>query len=188
MNAEQLRLDASNQRAAHWKRWGPYVSERAWGTVREDYSPNGTRREYFPHDHARSRTYRMERGRACRDLRSPPDHLLRAGPLERSGSHPRKERAFGLTGSEGNHGEDVKEYYFYLDSTPTHSYMKYLLQVSAAGVSASTSSSPRTADAAAASPSTNCSTPASSTTTATSMSSSSTRKPLRKMCCAGSPS
>ena len=125
MNAEQLRLDASNQRAAHWKRWGPYVSERAWGTVREDYSPYGTAWEYFPHDHARSRTYRWnEDGLA--GICDRHQTICFALALWNGQDPILKERAFGLTGIEGNHGEDVKEYYFYLDSTPTHSYMKYL--------------------------------------------------------------
>ena len=125
MNEEQLRLDASNQRAAHWKRWGPYVSERAWGTVREDYSPNGTAWEYFPHDHARSRTYRWnEDGLA--GICDRHQTICFALALWNGQDPILKERAFGLTGHEGNHGEDVKEYYFYLDSTPTHSYMKYL--------------------------------------------------------------
>ena len=125
MNAEQLRLDASNQRAAHWKRWGPYVSERAWGTVREDYSADGTAWEYFPHDHARSRAYRWnEDGLA--GICDRHQIICFALALWNGQDPILKERAFGLTGIEGNHGEDVKEYYFYLDSTPTHSYMKYL--------------------------------------------------------------
>jgi Glycosyl hydrolase family 63 C-terminal domain len=125
VNAEQLRLEASNERIAHWKRWGPYVSERAWGTVREDYSPHGTAWEYFPHDCARSRTYRWnEDGLA--GICDRHQTLCLALALWNGRDPILKERAFGLTGSEGNHGEDVKEYYFYLDSTPTHSYMKYL--------------------------------------------------------------
>jgi hypothetical protein len=123
MTAEQQRLDGES--AARWKRWGPYLSERAWGTVREDYSANGTAWEYFPHDHARSRAYRWnEDGLAglC-DRRQTVCLALALW----NGSDPiLKERLFGLTGNEGNHGEDVKEYYFYLDSTPTHSYMKFL--------------------------------------------------------------
>src|ERR1700753_3750269 len=108
-----------------WQRWGPYLSERQWGTVREDYSENGTAWDYFPHDHARSRAYRWgEDGLAgfCDDKQ-----LLCFALSLWNGSDPiLKERAFGLTNGEGNHGEDVKEYYWYLDSTPTHSYMKYL--------------------------------------------------------------
>jgi hypothetical protein len=125
VSAEQIRLDASNERIAHWKRWGPYVSERAWGTVREDYSPDGTAWEYFPHDHARSRAYRWnEDGLA--GICDRHQTICFAVSLWNGRDPILKERAFGLTGNEGNHGEDVKEYYFYLDSTPTHSYMKYL--------------------------------------------------------------
>jgi Mannosylglycerate hydrolase MGH1-like glycoside hydrolase domain len=122
---EQERLDADGQRKANWKRWGPYLSERQWATVREDYSPNGAVWDYFPHDHARSRAYRWgEDGllgitdRECR--------LCFALALWNGKDPILKERLFGLTGPQGNHGEDVKESYFYLDSTPTHSYMKAL--------------------------------------------------------------
>jgi hypothetical protein len=132
MTQEEIRLQESQERKKHWKRWGPYLSERAWGTVREDYSPYGNSWEYLPHDHARSRAYRWnEDGLAgisdrhqlicfALDLWNERDPIL-------------KERLFGLTGNEGNHGEDVKEYYFYLDSTPTHSYMKYLYKYPQAG-------------------------------------------------------
>lgn len=125
MLAEELRLKQSYARTANWQRWGPYLAERQWGTVREDYSATGECWDYFPHDHARSRAYRWgEDGllgisdRECRlcfglALWNGKDHIL-------------KERLFGLTGPEGNHGEDVKECYYYLDSTPTHSYMKSL--------------------------------------------------------------
>jgi hypothetical protein len=125
MTAEGRRLAESRDRKAHWKRWGPYLSERAWGTVREDYSPHGTAWEYFPHDHARSRAYRWnEDGLAgISDRRQTVCFAL---ALWNERDPILKERVFGLTGNEGNHGEDVKEYYFYLDSTPTHSYMKYL--------------------------------------------------------------
>ncbi|HVU94441.1 MAG TPA: hypothetical protein VHE34_04420 [Puia sp.] len=120
MNQEQTRL-----RHPHWKKWGPYLSERQWGTVREDYSEHGNAWEYFPHDHARSRVYRWgedgiagisdEKQRICFGLAlwNGKDPIL-------------KERLFGLTGTEGNHGEDVKELYYYLDNTPSHSYMKHL--------------------------------------------------------------
>ncbi len=125
MIAEQRRLEESQQRKVNWKRWGPYLSERQWATVREDYSANGNAWEYFPHDHARSRAYRWgEDG-----LGGISDHhqLICFSPAFWNGRDPiLKERLFGLTGFEGNHGEDVKECYFYLDSTPTHSYMKYL--------------------------------------------------------------
>jgi hypothetical protein len=125
MTREEQRLEESLQRTAHWKRWGPYLSERQWGTVREDYSPDGKPWNYFLHDHARSRAYRWgEDGIAGLCDR----HQLICFALALwNGCDPfLKERLFGLTGDEGNHGEDVKEYYFYLDSTPTHSYMKYL--------------------------------------------------------------
>ena len=125
MSAEADRLQKSRERAEHWKKWGPYVSERAWGTVREDYSADGTAWEYFPHDHARSRAYRWgEDGLA--GVCDRHQNICFAIALWNGRDPILKERLFGLTGNEGNHGEDVKEYYFYLDSTPTHSYMKYL--------------------------------------------------------------
>src|SRR5215472_13989776 len=125
MNAEERRLEESRQRKVHWKRWGPYLSERQWGTVREDYSPHGTAWDFFPHDHARSRTYRW--GEDGIMGISDRHQLICFALAMWNGRDPiLKERLFGLTGSEGNHGEDVKEYYFYLDSTPTHSYMKGL--------------------------------------------------------------
>jgi hypothetical protein len=125
LDPERIRLEQARNRTAPWKKWGPYLSERQWGTVREDYSPDGNAWDYFTHDQARSRAYRWgEDGLAgfsddkqrlcfCLGLWNGRDPIL-------------KERLFGLTNSEGNHGEDVKEYYFYVDSTPTHSYMKYL--------------------------------------------------------------
>ena len=125
MSAEQKRLDEDQRREKNWKRWGPYLSERQWGTVREDYSESGDAWGYFPHEHARSRAYRWgEDGlmgftdRECRlcfslALWNGQDAIL-------------KERLYGLTGPQGNHGEDVKEHYYYLDSTPTHSYCKAL--------------------------------------------------------------
>ena len=123
--AEQLRLEEYHTRKKNWKRWGPYLSERAWGTVREDYSKTGTPWEYFPHDHARSRAYRWnEDGLA--GISDRFQYLCFALALWNGKDPILKERLFGLNGSEGNHGEDVKEYYYYLDNTPTHSYMKYL--------------------------------------------------------------
>ncbi|MFN7930125.1 MAG: glucosidase [Blastocatellia bacterium] len=125
MTAEEIRLQESNTRQKHWKRWGPYLSERAWGTVREDYSRYGEAWDYLPHDHARSKAYRWnEDGLA--GISDRKQNLCFAVALWNGHDPILKERLFGLTGSEGNHGEDVKEYYFYLDSTPTHSYMKYL--------------------------------------------------------------
>src|SRR6266851_1175056 len=125
MNAEEKRLQESSERKVHWKRWGPYLSERQWGTVREDYSPYGSAWDFFPHDHARSRTYRWGEDGI---MGISDRHQLVCFALAMwNGRDPiLKERLFGLTGNEGNHGEDVKEYYFYLDSTPTHSYMKAL--------------------------------------------------------------
>ena len=117
MNAEQMRLEQARNRTVHWRRWGPYLSERQWGTVREDYSPHGNAWEHFPHDHARSRVYRWgEDGLAGF---SDDAQQLCLGLALWNGRDPiLKERLFGLTNSEGNHGEDVKEYYYYLDSTP----------------------------------------------------------------------
>jgi hypothetical protein len=125
VDPERIRLEEARTGQKAWRKWGPYLSERQWGTVREDYSHDGNAWDYFPHDHARSRAYRWgEDGLAgfsddkqrlcfCLGLWNGNDPIL-------------KERLFGLTNSEGNHGEDVKEYYFYLDSTPTHSYAKFL--------------------------------------------------------------
>src|ERR1700683_3980300 len=122
---EDRRLEEARTRKNHWKRWGPYLSERQWGTVREDYSENGTAWEFFPHDHARSRAYRW--GEDGIGGISDRHQMICFGLALWNGRDPiLKERLFGLTGNQGNHGEDVKEYYFYLDSTPTHSYMKYL--------------------------------------------------------------
>jgi hypothetical protein len=122
---EEIRLSESETRTKHWKRWGPYLSERAWGTVREDYSPDGKAWEYLPHDHARSQAYRWnEDGLA--GISDRRQTICFALALWNERDPILKERLFGLTGDGGNHGEDVKEYYFYLDSTPTHSYMKYL--------------------------------------------------------------
>src|SRR3954470_24801653 len=125
MTREVRRLQASTERLEHWKRWGPYLSERAWGTVREDYSPDGTAWEYFPHDHARSRAYRWnEDGLA--GICDRHQRICFAIALWNERDPILKERLFGLTANEGNHGEDVKEYYFYLDNVPSHAYMKYL--------------------------------------------------------------
>src|SRR5450759_3313575 len=122
---ESLRLAEDRQRGRNWKRWGPYLSERQWGTVREDYSPDGSAWTYFPHDHARSRAYRWgEDGLA--GLCDRHQYICFALALWNGRDPILKERLFGLAGPEGNHGEDVKEYYFYLDSTPTHSYMRDL--------------------------------------------------------------
>src|SRR6516225_7979524 len=125
MTAEQQRLAVNNARKIPLEQWGPYLSERQWGTVREDYSSNGDAWNYFTHDQARFRAYRWgEDGLAgISDSRQ----LLCFAVALWNGKDPiLKERLFGLSNGEGNHGEDVKEYYFYLDNTPTHSYMKYL--------------------------------------------------------------
>ena len=123
--AEQKRLNDARKEGIPWRKWGPYLSERQWGTVREDYSVNGDAWNFFTHDHARSRAYRWgEDGIA--GISDDKQRLCFALALWNGHDAILKERLFGLTNSEGNHGEDVKEYYFYLDSTPTHSYMKYL--------------------------------------------------------------
>jgi hypothetical protein len=125
MTAEQVRLNEARDKKAPWKKWGPYLSERQWGTVREDYSEGGNAWDYFSHDQARSRAYRWgEDGLA--GFSDDQQRLCFALALWNGKDPILKERLFGLTNSESNHGEDVKEYYFYLDSTPTHSYMKYL--------------------------------------------------------------
>src|SRR5262245_25016394 len=123
--AEERRLAEALARTAYWKRWGPYLAERQWGTVREDYSADGHAWEYLPHDHARSRAYRWGED-GLLGISDNHQRLCFALALWNGRDPILKERLFGLTGPEGNHGEDVKEYYFYLDATPTHSYMKYL--------------------------------------------------------------
>ena len=123
--AEHRRLETHRKRQANWRKWGPYLSERAWGSVREDYSEDGTAWDFFPHDHARSRAYRWnEDGLA--GISDRHQYLCFALALWNGRGPILKERLFGLTGPQGNHGEDGKEYYFYLDGTPTHSYMKML--------------------------------------------------------------
>jgi len=125
VTAEERRLEEARERTEHWKRWGPYLSERAWGTVREDYSRDGAAWDYLPHDHARSRAYRWNED-GIAGICDRHQEICFAIALWNGRDSILKERLFGLSGPEGNHGEDVKEYYFYLDSTPTHSYMKYL--------------------------------------------------------------
>src|SRR5437762_990193 len=122
---EERRLEEARERTAHWKRWGPYLAERQWGTVREDYSLHGTAWESFPHDHARSRAYRWGED-GIGGITDNHGRLCFAVTLWNGNDPILKERLFGLTGTQGNHGEDVKESYFYLDSTPTHSYMRAL--------------------------------------------------------------
>src|ERR1041385_4130139 len=125
MNPEKMRLAEATAGKAKWKFFGPYLSERQWGTVREDYSPGGTAWDYLPHDHARSRAYRWgEDGIA--GISDDQCRLCLSLALWNGKDPILKERFFGLTNSEGNHGEDVKELYYYLDATPTHSYLKML--------------------------------------------------------------
>jgi hypothetical protein len=125
VTAEQQRLIEAESRVKHWRRWGPYLAERAWGTVREDYSANGTAWEYFPHDDARSRVYRWTED-GILGICDNHQYLCFALALWNGKDSILKERLFGLTGNEGNHGEDVKEIYYYLDATPTNSYLKGL--------------------------------------------------------------
>src|ERR1700704_4344079 len=125
MTQEEIRLSESGTRRKHWKRWGPYLSERAWGTVREDYSPFGNAWEYLSHDHARSRAYRWnEDGLA--GISDRRQIICFALALWNERDPILKERLFGLTGNEGNHGEDVKECYYFLDASPTSAYLKAL--------------------------------------------------------------
>src|SRR6266513_4257629 len=124
-DAERIRIDEDARRIRNWRRWGPYLAERQWGTVREDYSSDGNCWEYLPHDHARSRAYRWgEDGIA--GISDDHQRLCFALTLWNGADPILKERMFGLSGNEGNHGEDVKEYYFYVDNVPSHAYMKYL--------------------------------------------------------------
>src|SRR5579863_1572881 len=124
MDAEQERLHQADRGDLPWRRWGPYLSERGWGTVREDYSANGDAWSYFPFEHAGSRAYRWnEDGLAgiCDDMQI----LCLALAMWNGRDAILKERFFGLTGEQGNHGEDVKEYWWYLDATPTSSWLKW---------------------------------------------------------------
>src|SRR3989442_15356588 len=125
MIPEATRLEETRARRVHWRRWGPYLADRQWGTVREDYSAHGTAWDYFPHEHARSRVYRWGED-GILGISDNHQRLCFALAMWNGKDPILKERIFGLTGSEGNHGEDAKEYFFFLDSTPTHSYMKGL--------------------------------------------------------------
>ena len=185
MTTEHIRLEQAREQKTPWKKWGPYLSERQWGTVREDYSEGGDAWNFFTHDHARSRAYRWgEDGIA--GISDDKQRLCFALALWNGKDPILKERLFGLTNSEGNHGEDVKEYYFYLDSTPTHSYMKYLYKYPQAaypyGDLVETNSG-----APATTWSMSCSTPASSMTTATSMCSWSMPRAMPRTSWSGSP-
>ena len=125
MTAEQGRLEEAQEKKVPWRQWGPYLSERQWGAVREDYSEDGNAWDYFNHDQARSRAYHWGED-GLSGISDDKQRLCFALALWNGKDAILKERVFGLTNSEANHGEDVKEYYYYLDSTPTHSYMKYL--------------------------------------------------------------
>src|ERR1700678_2817276 len=125
MTKEEIRLAECRQREKHWQRWGPYLSERSWGTVREDYSPHGSAWNHFTHEMARSKAYRWG-GDGLARICDRYQLLCFSLALWNGRDSILKERPFGLIPAEGNHGEDLKEYYFYVDSTPTHSYMKYL--------------------------------------------------------------
>src|SRR5437867_3975857 len=122
---EGARMVMNRERKGHWNRWGPFLTERGWGTVREDYSADGNAWSYLPHDHARSRAYRWNED-GIAGICDRHQYACFAVAMWNGRDPILKERLFGLTGNEGNHGEDVKECYYYLDSTPTHSYMKYL--------------------------------------------------------------
>ena len=177
---EQKRLNTAREEGVPWKKWGPYLSERQWGTVREDYSQDGNAWDYFSHDQSRSRAYRW--GEDGMGGISDDKQLLCFALAVWNGRDPiLKERMFGLTNSESNHGEDVKEYYFYIDSTPTHSYMKYLYKYPQREFPITTSCKP-IGGAHATSSSTNCSSPASSMTTAILTYSSNMPRPTRWMC------
>ena len=159
--AEGRRLADNDRRVAHWNRWGPYLSERAWGTVREDYSRDGTAWDYFPHDHARSRAYRWNED-GLLGICDRHQRICFALALWNGNDPILKERLFGLTNSEGNHGEDVKECWFYLDATPTHSYLKALYKYPQAEYPYAQLLAENRRRGTT-SPSTSCSTPASST-------------------------
>jgi hypothetical protein len=123
-NTESIRLSQSPENS-NWKKWGPYLSERQWGTVREDYSADGSAWNYLPHDHARSKAYRWGED-GIGGISDNKQNICFAWTFWNGQDTILKERIFGLDGNEGNHGEDPKEYYYYLDSTPTHSYMRML--------------------------------------------------------------
>jgi hypothetical protein len=180
MTAESQRLEQAREGHVDWYKWGPYLSERQWGTVREDYSGDGNAWSYFPHDQARSRTYRW--GEDGLGGITDSHNLLCFALALWNGNDPiLKERLFGLTNSEGNHGEDVKEYYFYLDSTPTHSYMKYLYKYPQGEFPYE--DLVETNRSGTATPwNTNCWIRASLTTTATSMCSLNTPRPTPRTC------
>ncbi len=174
--AEGQRLEGADREGVPWRRWGPYLSDRQWGTVREDYSDDGDAWSYFTHDQARSRAYRWgEDGIA--GVSDDQQHLCLSLALWNGADPILKERFFGLTNAEGNHGEDVKEYYFHLDNTPTHSYMRMLYKYPQAAYPYEDLVAP-TGRARATNSSTSCSTPGCSPRTATSTSRWSTPRPI----------
>ena len=180
-SAESARLRECHESQVPWKKWGPYLSERQWGTVREDYSGDGNAWDYFSHDQARSRAYRWgEDGLA--GISDEHGVLCFAIALWNGKDPILKERLFGLTNSEGNHGEDVKEYYFYLDSTPTHSYMKYLYKYPQRGLSVRGPGQDQSPALAQRTRNTSCWIPASSTRTVTSTFLLSTRRRRPTIC------
>ena len=181
MSFEAERLAAADAGSEPWRDWGPYLSERAWGTVREDYSADGSAWEFFPHDHARSRVYRWNEDGMAGFCDETQNWCL-ALALWNGVDPILKERMFGLTGPQGNHGEDVKEYWWYLDGTPDPLLEPLALPLPATGVPVRAVDRPRTRAGAGSIPSTNCSTPASSPTTVTGWSTSTTPRPDRGIC------
>ena len=177
MTAERQRLDDDRAGRQPWRKWGPYLSERQWGTVREDYSPDGNAWAYFPFDHSHQRAYRWGED-GLGGFSDDWQNLCLAVALWNGRDPILKERLFGLANEEGNHGEDVKEVYYSLDATPTQSYAKMLYKYPQAAFPYRRCAT-RTRPAAAPSPSSNCTTPASSTPTATSTCMSNTRRPGR---------
>ena len=187
MSAERERVETFGhlenglRQAGDWYHWGPYLSERQWGTVREDYSPGGTAWEYLPHDHARSRAYRWgEDGLA--GFSDVEQRLCLALALWNGRDPILKERIFGLTGNEGNHGEDAKEYWWYLDALPSHAWNRWRYHYPQREFPYERPRRGERAAAASSTPSTSCSTRAPSTTTATGSSRSTTRRPTRTTC------
>ena len=177
--AEDRRLRSSQERASHWKKWGPYLSDRAWGTVREDYRAEGAAWDYFPHDHARSRAYRWNED-GIAGICDRRQRICFALSLWNRRDPILKSRLFGLTGSEGNHGEDVKELYYYLDFTPTHSYMRIVYKYPQAEFPYARLVEENRRRGKQRAANTSCSTRACSTAIGTSTCSSNTRRPTSK--------
>ena len=179
--AERVRLAEADAGTAPWRDWGPYLSERAWGTVREDYSADGDAWSFFPHDHARSRVYRWNEDGMAGFCDETQNWCLSLGLW--NGVDPiLKERMFGLAGPQGNHGEDVKEYWWYLDGTPTHSWNTWRYHYPQRRVPVRRPGRRERPPGHGLSRSTSWSTPASSTTAATGSSRSTTPRPPRRTC------